>query len=95
MNFARNSPGACIVSANLSRVNFAIKTNVFLLESSKTTVKQSAKVAQIRWINYNKRKMHLEITKSFGITIVSANLSRFNFVIKIQMYFCSKVQKPQ
>ena len=30
----------------------------------------------MRWNYNNKRKMHVEITKAFGITIASANLAR-------------------
>ena len=37
---------------------------------------------KIRWNYYNKRKSHLEITKSFRITIVNANLAWLNFAIK-------------
>ena len=77
----------------MARLIFAIKTNVILLESSKSTVKQSAKVSQIRRNYYNKRKIHPEITNSFGVTIISGKIVPAHFCYKNQCYFAPKFKK--
>ena len=73
--------GITIVSANLMRLNFAIKTNVILLESSKTTVKQSANGAPVSRNYYNTRK----------ITPFSKHQKSTSFTT----FFDNKTNKPQ